>query len=133
MRSVRRARVSRRVQKGTAEQMRRLGERVVACILLALTAPVLVLVALAIKCESPGPVLNRETCIGRAGRRFQMLKFRTRVYEPDRTIPIWAQQTTRVGQFLRYTRIEVLPRLINVIRGEMSMIDPDGRSPSFLD
>ena len=62
-----------------------------------------------------------------------MLKFRTRVYEPDRTMPIWAQQTTRVGQFLRYTRIEALPRLINVLRGELSMIDPDGRSPSFLD
>ena len=113
--------------------MRRLGDWVIAGILLALTAPLLFLAALAIKCESPGPVLNRETCIGRAGRRFQMLKFRTRVYEPDRTMPIWAQQTTRVGQFLRYTRIEALPRLINVLRGELSMIDPDGRSPSFLD
>src|SRR5437773_4920141 len=129
MRSVRHARVSRRVQEGAAEQMRRLGDWVIACILLALTAPMLVLVALAIKCDSPGPVLDRYTCIGRGGRRFQMLKFRTLVHDPEHRLPVCARKLTPLGQFIQYSRIDALPQLINVVRGEMSMIDPDGSSP----
>jgi lipopolysaccharide/colanic/teichoic acid biosynthesis glycosyltransferase len=48
-------------------------------------------------------------------------------------MPVWARKTTQVGEFLRYTRIECLPQLINVLRGEMSILDPDGNSPSFLE
>jgi lipopolysaccharide/colanic/teichoic acid biosynthesis glycosyltransferase len=98
-----------------------------------MASPLMLLVALAIKLESAGPVLVKHTCIGR-GRRFQMLKFRTTVdADPDRMMPIWAEKTTQVGQFLRYSRIEALPQLLNVLRGEMSLIDPDGSSPTFLD
>jgi len=46
---------------------------------------------------------------------------------------MWARNTTQVGQFLRLTRIDALPQLVNVLRGEMSVIDSDGSSPSFLD
>jgi lipopolysaccharide/colanic/teichoic acid biosynthesis glycosyltransferase len=67
-----------------------------------------------------------------APRRFQMLKFRTIMHDPEYTMPVWAKMT-RVGQFLRYTRIEALPQLINILRGEMSLIDRDGSSPSFLE
>jgi lipopolysaccharide/colanic/teichoic acid biosynthesis glycosyltransferase len=62
-----------------------------------------------------------------------MLKFRTMLPEPERTMPVWARKLTQVGEFLRYTRIESLPQLINVLRGEMSLIDPDDSSPSFLE
>jgi len=113
--------------------MKRLADLVIASLLLAFTSPLMLLVALAIKSESPGPVLVRHTCIGRGGRRFQMLKFRTIMHDPEHTIPIWARKTTQTGQFLRNTRVEALPQLINVLRGEMSMIDRDGSSPSFLD
>ena len=130
MRSVQHARVSRRVQEGAAEQ---LGDWVIACILLALNAPLLVLGALAIKFDSPGPVLDRHTCIGRGGRRFQIVKFRTLVHDPEHRLPVWARKPTPLGQFLRHSRIDALPQLINVVRGEMSIIDPDGSSPSFLD
>ena len=115
------------------EQMRRLGDRVIAALLLAITFPLMFLIALAIKSESPGPVLVRYTCIGQGGRRFQILKFRTTMHGPEHGNPAGAPKTTQTGQFLRYTRIEALPQLINVLRGEMSMIDPDGSSPSFLD
>jgi lipopolysaccharide/colanic/teichoic acid biosynthesis glycosyltransferase len=77
--------------------------------------------------------LERETCIARGGRRFEMLKFRTMLPDPEHTMPVWARKTTQVGEFLRYTRIECLPQLINVLRGEMSILDPDGNSPSFLE
>jgi lipopolysaccharide/colanic/teichoic acid biosynthesis glycosyltransferase len=119
--------------QGTSNKMRRLGDLVIACLILAITLPLMIFVALAIKRDSPGPILDRQTCIGRGGRRFQMLKFRTTIYDPDHATPAWAQKTTRVGQFLRQTRIDALPQLINVLRGEMSLIDRDAGSPSFLD
>ena len=93
----------------------------------------MLLVALAIEWEGPGPILERETCIARGGRRFEMLKFRTMLPYPEHTMPVWARKPTQVGEFLRYTRIECLPQLINVLRGEMSILDPDGNSPSFLE
>ena len=120
-------------ERGAPDQMRRLADVVIACALLAITSPLMIIVALAIKLETPGPILVRQTCIGRGGRRFQMLKFRTVVHDPDDRIPIWACKTTQIGEFLRYSRIEALPQLINVLRGEMSMIDRDGSSPFFLD
>jgi len=113
--------------------MRRLGDFLIACLLLATTAPLMLIIALGIKLEGAGPVLDRQTCIGCNGRRFQALKFRTAVHDPQHATPAWAQRMTPVGEFLRYTRIEALPQLINVLRGEMSIIDRDARSPSFLD
>jgi lipopolysaccharide/colanic/teichoic acid biosynthesis glycosyltransferase len=134
MRGFQQPHLSRRVQEeGVSRQMRRLGDIVIACLLLAITSPLMLIVALAIKLEGVGPVLDRQSCIGCSGRRFQMLKFRTTVHDPRLATPAWAQKTTQIGEFLRYTRIEYLPQLINVLRGEMSMIDRDGSSPSFLD
>jgi lipopolysaccharide/colanic/teichoic acid biosynthesis glycosyltransferase len=125
--------LSRRVQEqGAVYQMRRFGDFVIACVFLAITLPLMIIVASAIKWESPGPILVRQTCIGR-GRRFQMLRFRTIVHDPEHAMPAWAQKTTRVGQLLRHTRIDVLPQLFNVLRGEMSIIDSGAGSPSFLD
>jgi lipopolysaccharide/colanic/teichoic acid biosynthesis glycosyltransferase len=115
------------------ERITRLGDFLIACVLLAITLPLMVIVVLAIKLESPGPVLDRQTCVGRCGRRFQMLKFRTAVHNPYRPTPPWAQMPTQIGQLLWRTRIEVLPQLINVLRGEMSIIDREGGSPSLLD
>ena len=113
--------------------MRRLIDLAVAGALLTLAAPLMLLVALAIRIESPGPILVRENCIGLRGRRFQMLKFRTVRHDPDRSVPLWSRKPTPLGGVLRFTRIEALPQLINVIRGEISIVDADGRSPSFLD
>ena len=133
MRSVRRYQLFLRAYPDAAFQMRRLADLAVACVVLAATLPLALLVALAIKCEGPGPILERQTCIGRGGRRFEMLRFRTTVAERDHNVPVWTRKTTQVGHFLRSTRIESLPQLCNVLRGEMSLIDPDGSSPSFLD
>ena len=134
MRGIRRPQIPRHVQdEDFPRQMRRLGDFVIACVFLVITLPLMLIVALAIKLEGVGPVLERQTSIGRSGRRFQMLKFRTVVHDPEPTKPMWARNTTQVGQFLRLTRIDALPQLINVIRGEMSVMESDGSSPSFLD
>jgi lipopolysaccharide/colanic/teichoic acid biosynthesis glycosyltransferase len=103
--------------------MKRLIEAVIAGVVFTITLPLFLIVALVIRIESPGRVLERRECIGRGGRRFQMLKFRTTMHDPMHATRAWAWQTTQVGQFLRYTRIQDLPQLINVLRGEMSLDD----------
>src|SRR5215471_10948746 len=105
--------------------MARIGELVMAALLLVITLPLMLTIALAIKWESPGPALYRQSCIGPNGRRFQRLRFRTTLHDPERQM-VWCQKTTRVGQFLRYTRIEGLPQLINVVRGEMCLVSRGG-------
>ena len=114
-------------------RIRRIGDLLISCVLLIIALPLMIIVSLVIKLGSPGPVLDRQNCIGCNGRRFQALKFRTTVHDPKHATAPWARQTTQVGEFLRYTRIEDLPQLINVLRGEMSIIDRDARSVSFLD
>ena len=122
------------VRRGSpAARPKRLGDFLIACILLAITLPLLLIVALAIKVDSPGPVLDKHTWIGLGGRRFRMLQFRTVAWEPRYFVPPWAREPTGMAQFLRGTRIEGLPRLINVLRGEMGIIDREAGSPSFLD
>ena len=106
---------------------------VMAATLLAMTAPLMLLIALTIRAESAGPIFVRRTCIGVGGRRFEMLKFRTLVHDPEHTMPAWARKPTQIGQVLQYTRMDALPQLVNVLRGEMSILDSEGSPPSFLD
>src|SRR5919197_1596444 len=115
--------------RNAPDQMRRLIDFVIACVLLVVAAPLMLLVAAGIKIENPGPILVRQSCIGVGGRRFQMLRFRTTRHDPEQRTPIWARKPTRIGEVMRYTRIDALPELINVLRGEMSITDADGRSP----
>jgi lipopolysaccharide/colanic/teichoic acid biosynthesis glycosyltransferase len=100
--------------------VRRLADIVIAGAVLLITLPLMVGVALAIRLESPGPVFERERRLNR-GRRFTPLTFRTTTYDPEGLTPKWLRNTTPIGRFLRYTRIDLLPRLINVIRGEISL------------
>jgi len=122
MRDARQFRLSQRIQElVAASPMRQCGESLVACILLMLTQPLMLIVALAIKWESPGPVLERRERIGPKGRTFQMLSFRTTAQKPGQVRSTW--QPTVVGHFLQSTRINALPQLFNVLRGEMSLFD----------
>jgi exopolysaccharide biosynthesis polyprenyl glycosylphosphotransferase len=109
-----------------------------AVLLLLLIAPLLVTVALAIRLESSGPILFRQTRVGRNGRRFEMLKFRSMVADADaRKAELRDHneadglfkieddpRVTRVGRFLRRTSLDELPQLFNVLRGEMSLVGP---------
>jgi undecaprenyl-phosphate galactose phosphotransferase/putative colanic acid biosynthesis UDP-glucose lipid carrier transferase len=116
-------------------QTRRLGDFVAACALIAFTLPLMAIVAIAIKFESPGPVFERQQCVGIGGRRFDALKFRTTLHAVEDPGLTWrrAPEMTRLGPYLRYTGIDDLPQLFNVLRGEMSIIDSGAGSPSFLD
>jgi lipopolysaccharide/colanic/teichoic acid biosynthesis glycosyltransferase len=103
-----------------------------------LTAPIYPFAALAIKLDSRGPVLFRQTRVGRGGSRFELLKLRTMVADAEERRealrgksqdPNWLvldedPRVTRVGRFLRRTSIDEIPQLINVMRGEMSLVGP---------
>ena len=120
-----------RKQRST-DQLTRSGDVIIAAICLVITAPLFLLVSLAIKWESPGPVFERRNCVGRRGQ-FDKLEFRTTVYDPQKLNTMWTRKLTPLGEVLRYTRIDALPQLVNVLRGEMSLLDRYGHLPSFLD
>jgi exopolysaccharide biosynthesis polyprenyl glycosylphosphotransferase len=98
-----------------------------ALILLVLLAPVLGLIALAIRMDSGGPVLFRQLRLGRKARPFPLIKFRT-MRPSDNPASQWAQDNvsriTRIGRWLRRLRLDELPQLVNVIRGDMNLVGP---------
>ncbi len=105
---------------------------------LLLAAPVMLLVAVALKLTSPGPVLYIQERMGLDGRRFQMLKFRTMRVDAEReTGPVWARsddpRRTQLGTFLRRWSLDELPQLWNVLKGEMSLVGPRPERPSFVE
>ena len=114
--------------------MNRVVDAMIPGVLLALTLPLIVVVAIAIRMDSPGPVFDAELCIGRSGRRFRMLQFRTTVYATSQPKPAWRRpQLTTVGAFLRYTRIDSLPQLFNVLLGDMSFVEWREAGGPFLE
>jgi lipopolysaccharide/colanic/teichoic acid biosynthesis glycosyltransferase len=118
-------------------------DRVAAGLLLLAVAPLLGLLAALVRWSSPGPALFRQRRVGRDGREFELLKLRSmRVAEMH---PRWAPKAgrapggiegadrrTAVGRFLRRTSLDELPQLVNVVRGEMSLVGPRPERPEFV-
>ncbi|HET9460866.1 MAG TPA: sugar transferase [Gaiellaceae bacterium] len=116
---------------------KRMLDVVVASIALVLTSPLLAVVPLLIRASGRGPVLYRQIRVGEGGKLFEILKFRTMVPDAEAGAAVWASEndprTTPVGRVLRKTRIDELPQLWNVLRGEMSIVGPRPERPEFLD
>ncbi len=115
--------------------IRRAVDIAVSTSLLALSSPLLAAAVVAIRLESPGPAIYRQRRIGRGGRPFEMLKLRTMVSGAERIGAGLAvnendPRITRVGAFLRRTSLDELPNLLNVLRGEMSLIGPRPTLPA---
>jgi sugar transferase (PEP-CTERM system associated) len=120
------------------EALKRLSDIILGFSLLLLTLPLMALTMLAIKLDSPGPVFYRQQRVGRFDKPFTLLKFRSMTADAEASgNPVWAEQNdprvTRVGRFIRATRIDELPQLVNVLAGEMSLVGPRPERPHFVE
>jgi lipopolysaccharide/colanic/teichoic acid biosynthesis glycosyltransferase len=141
--------------RSRSEILNRVVNILIACIALVILAPILVLVAIAIKLTSRGPVFYSQTRVGldrrrsridalydrreqdSGGRIFTIYKFRSMYIDAEQQSgAVWAQQNdprvTLVGRFLRRTRLDELPQLVNVIRGDMNIVGPRPERPSIF-
>lgn len=111
---------------------------VIGLLLLLATFPIMLVTALAIYLEDGGPILYRQTRVGMLGKPFDILKFRSMRTDAEKNSQaVWAQvgdqRITRVGRIIRRLRIDELPQIFNVLRGEMSVVGPRPERPTFVD
>jgi len=103
---------------------------------LVVLSPLLLLTALAVRLDTPGPVFYRAPRVGRDGIPFRLYKFRSMIADADRRGPgitvAGDRRVTRTGAFLRRTKLDELPQLINVLRGEMSLVGPRPEDPRYV-
>ena len=117
---------------------KRLLDIVISGAALLVLSPVLLLAALAIRLDSPGGIFYRQTRVGLNGAPYDIVKFRSMRSDAEAGgTPQWAQENdtriTRTGRFLRQTRIDELPQLLNILRGEMSLVGPRPERPFFVE
>lgn len=125
------------VQGDLRRTLKRIFDVAVSAPLLLLASPLMLITALAIRLESRGPVIYRQERVGLLGRPFTCLKFRSMVVDAERDgVARWAarndSRVTRVGRFIRDTRIDELPQLWSVLKGDMSMVGPRPERPTFV-
>lgn len=117
---------------------KRVSDLIVATLGVILSAPIMVLVSIIIKLESRGPVLFRQERVGQDGHLFTVMKFRTmRADAETESGPVWAvpedPRVTRIGKWLRLSRIDEIPQMFNVLAGQMSFVGPRPERPFFVD
>jgi sugar transferase (PEP-CTERM system associated) len=109
---------------------------ILALVGIVLTLPLMLLIAIAIKLESPGEVIFSQVRVGEYGREFKIYKFRSMCQNAEVNGPVWAREddsrVTRVGHFLRKTRLDEIPQLFNVLKGDMSLVGPRPERPEFV-
>ncbi|MFG1395033.1 exopolysaccharide biosynthesis polyprenyl glycosylphosphotransferase [Xanthobacter agilis] len=122
--------------KGSLGLLKAVEDYVVASIGLILTSPILLAAAIAIKLESPGPVLFKQPRVGRNNKVFDVFKLRTMTVDPNDDGSAGTRRDspriTRIGRFLRSTSIDELPQLLNVLKGDMSVVGPRPHVPNML-
>jgi sugar transferase (PEP-CTERM system associated) len=130
---------SRRSRYSTvAHHMRRMTNFLLAAAGFLVSLPVMVITAVAVKLDSPGPAFYTQERVGKNGRRFKIIKFRSMgVGAEAKSGPIWAEaadpRVTRVGRIIRKLRIDELPQFINVMRGDMNFVGPRPERPMFVE
>ena len=118
--------------------VKRIVDATVAAFALLMLSPLFALVAIAILVTTGRPIFYTQERIGQGGRRFRIIKFRSMKRDAENaTGPIWASdhdtRCTKIGDWLRHTNIDELPQLVNVLRGEMSLVGPRPERPNFVE
>jgi sugar transferase (PEP-CTERM system associated) len=121
-----------------AHHIRRVLNAALAAVGFLLSLPIMLLVALAVKLDSRGPVFYTQVRVGKNGRNFKIIKFRSMRLDAERVSgPVWAEKSdprvTRVGRVIRKLRLDELPQFVNVLRGDMSFVGPRPERPVFVE
>lgn len=125
-------------RKREAEELAMRGLDILGSILILMVSlPVTMVVALLIKLDSEGPVFYKQERVGKDGKCFMLYKFRTMVNDAEKQLgPVWAAKNdprvTKIGKLLRETRLDEFPQLLNVLRGQMSLVGPRPERPFFV-
>lgn len=124
--------------RGTNAFVKAIEDRVIAAAVLILLSPIFLAISVGVRLSSPGPIFFRQERISWNGRPFTMLKFRSMPVNAESISgPVWARpgefRATRFGAFLRRTSLDELPQLVNVLRGEMSIVGPRPERPFFVE
>jgi len=120
------------------KKLKRLMDILISLLLLIISSPILIIAAIAIKIDSEGPVLFKQERIGQNSKPFKVLKFRSMIKDAEKyTGPVWSQKddprVTRMGKFVRKARIDEIPQMINVLKGEMSLVGPRPEREFFVE
>lgn len=122
--------------RGSLRRLKRAVDVIISLALFLLAAPVMLITALAIRLESPGPVIYRQDRVGLFDKEFTVFKFRSMRNDAEKNGAVWAREhdarVTRVGRFIRKVRIDELPQLWNVLKGDMSFIGPRPERMTFV-
>jgi len=122
--------------KASQQITRRLVSIMVSFIGLAICLPFIPFIILAVRLSSPGPIFFRQTRVGLRGRPFSVIKFRTMRQDAEANGAVWAtkndSRVTSLGRFMRKTRLDEIPQLWNVLRGEMGFVGPRPERPEFV-
>ena len=123
-------------QAKVAELLRSTVHWIVALMAAILSLPLCLITAVLIKLESRGPVFYKQERVGRNGRSFTLMKFRSMKVDAEQDGPVWAikgdTRTTRIGRIIRKTRIDEIPQFCNILKGEMSFVGPRPERPHFV-
>ncbi|MFH1657303.1 MAG: sugar transferase [bacterium] len=127
----------REKEKGFYEKFKRIMDLVLAVLILIVIIPLLPLIALAIKIEDNGPIFYYQERVGREKKHFKLIKFRSMITEAEENGPVWAEKddprVTKVGKLLRKTHLDEFPQMLNVIKGDISLIGPRPERPEFVE
>lgn len=126
-----------RGEKRLYELLKRASDLILALIGAAVFLILLPIIAPAIKVGSAGPILYRQKRIGKGGKIFEVIKFRTMIQNAEQNGAVWAQKDDprvfKFGRFLRKTRLDELPQVWNILKGEMSIVGPRAERPEFVE
>lgn len=120
------------------KKLKRIMDIFISLLILIFSSPILILTAIAIKIDSKGPVLFKQERLGQNGKPFNVLKFRSMIVDAEKySGPVWSQKddprVTRMGKFVRRARIDEIPQMINVLKGEMSLVGPRPERAFFVE
>ena len=120
------------------KKLKRLSDISISLVILLVTLPLIILVAIAIKLDSPGPIFFKQERSGMGNKNFNIYKFRSMYKDAEKhTGPVWSQKddprVTRLGKIIRKLRIDEIPQMFNVLKGEMSLVGPRPERPYFVE